>query len=916
MTTSLLGASTWELLKIAKNVSSSWKTSQTKEPKKPLKVPVLPNGWLQSILSALFRLESRRLRGLVDCEYYHAVYPDVAAAKIDAVRHFLDSGWREARNPSSKFNTLWYLHTHTAATLAGINPLLHYLRSAEMSQGTPDETATSDWIGDAARNPALPPAVRYFAAGYDLLRRSPLFDQDFYRTQYPNVIGDPIEHYIRYGWRVGCDPGPGFSTRGYLDAYPDVIEDGGNPLIHFLKYGRREGRDPTPAPPSVGGDPKQSIASAVRKPSLGVSENHYRTQYLLQVDVAKGRRDPRFAPLALRSAPHSAGEPAILAFYLPQFHPIPENDQWWGKGFTEWTNVSKASPQFAGHYQPRLPGELGYYDLRLREVIARQIELAKHYGVSGFCFHYYWFGGRKLLEQPLEMFLTQTAEQYDLPFCLCWANENWTRRWDGSAQEILIEQNHTRDDHARVFEDLRRFFSDKRYIRVDGKPMVMVYRPAIIPHVLEMVEIWRKAAASAGLPGLYLVATNSFGFDYPHDIGFDAIGQFPPHAVHVGRVNDSTLHLLNPDFTGNVYDYGDAVDVNLKFLQRVGEERRCGAYFAGVMPGWDNEARKPSKGQVFHDSTPEKFWRWLDGAVEWSKANNPPGQRFVFVNAWNEWAEGAYLEPDRKFGYSYLAAVANVRAKGASNETALSVRATKLAESRRRKSNMVLCIHVYHEEAIEACADVIRKARTVAPFDVIISLPAHWTESAASKAIYSLDPVRIVLARYRGGDIEPFLNALRSAQELGYDLGCKLLFDKHTSCSQFVKTMIGDSYAIKSAVSKFVQDKSVGLAAPLGTMETWTRLSEIDKKAARGILSSIGLENLPLNDFVVPSMFWFRLSAMRKAMQLPIKFSDFEPDLDASDQTLAHCLDRLFPTIVVGAGFKVVNYATKSVASL
>lgn len=880
-------------------------------------------GWLRWIFpeavkfTNLIHPERTSLRRLVDAEYYYRVYPDIVEAKVDAAQHYLEAGWCEGRNPSEGFNTLWYLHIHHDAALSGVNPLLHYLRCPGKPRGAPDEFASPDWIRDAATNLTLPPIARAFAANYDLVSQSEMFHAEFYQARYPDVFGDQIEHYLRYGWRMGYDPGPDFSTNRYLDANPDVREAGSIPLIHFVKFGRREGRNPSPPPSST--EKKRDDGSATpANPRSSVSEaaEAYRSQYITQVEIAAGRRAPQYAPLSLHSVQVSADDPAILAFYLPQFHPIAENDRWWGRGFTEWTNVSKATAQFVGHYQPRLPGELGFYDLRLPEVMARQIGLAKHYGVSGFCFHYYWFDGHRLLDRPLELFLSQSAIEFDFPYCLCWANENWTRRWDGSEHDILIQQIHTHLDYERVFKDLSRFMGDKRYIRVDGMPVILVYRPSIIPDVTNMAEIWRKLALKAGLPGLYLVATNAFGFDYPEEIGFDAVCQFPPHAVHVRRVDETGLQFLNGDFSGKIYDYGEAVNANLKFLQRIGEEGRHRDYFAGVMPAWDNEARKPGNGQVFHNSTPQKFRCWLGGAVEWSKNNNPAGRRFVFVNAWNEWAEGAYLEPDRKFGYAYLSAVANVRAKGASNDPTLSCIADRLACSRKPKGRTVLCLHVFHEASTEACAAAIEIARSVMPCDVILSLPAFWDEGAAIKAVDLMDPVRIVIASHRGRDVGAFLKALHIAENLGYTLGCKLHSQKleEPSGSQSIESMVGNRNAIESAMAEFAANASVGLVAPLTAMASWSDLSETEnsQRAARAILARIGLEGAKLEDFVADSMFWFRLSAVTKATQLPFDISDFEPDLDAIDGTLAHSLDRLFPTLVVGSGYKVSNYATVS----
>ncbi len=219
----------------------------------------------------------------------------------------------------------------------------------------------------------------------------------------------------------------------------------------------------------------------------------------------------------------------VIAFYLPQFHPIPENDRWWGPGFTEWTNVTRGRPMYAGHYQPRRPGELGYYDLRVPDVRRRQEELARKYGIHAFCYYYYWFSGQRLLERPLDLMLAD--RESDFPFCICWANENWSRRWDGSEQDILMEQKHLPEDPVRFIEDLAPVLRDRRYLRVNGAPILLVYRPDIIPALTSVLRTWRKSAEDLGIGPLHLCAVQSFGYTSSLEDGFDAMVEFPPHSI-------------------------------------------------------------------------------------------------------------------------------------------------------------------------------------------------------------------------------------------------------------------------------------------------------------------------------------------------------------------------------------------------
>ena len=353
---------------------------------------------------------------------------------------------------------------------------------------------------------------------------------------------------------------------------------------------------------------------------------------------------PRYDRQPLGNAPVK-----FIAFYLPQFHPIPENDAFWGKGFTDWANVQAAKPQFEGHYQPHVPGELGYYNLLDPTVLRRQVELAKLYGLGGFCFHFYWFGGKRPLEKPVKNYLDDT--KLDLPFCLCWANENWTRRWDGRENEVLIAQNHSAKDDLDFIKHISKYLRDPRYIRIDGKPLLLVYRPNLLPSAKETAGRWREWCRNNGLGELYLAYTQSFERVDPAIYGFDAAIEFHPNLKAGLPDLSNNVAPLCEDFACEVLDWRPFVEESRKYMSPHYK------LFRAVCPSWDNTPRRKNSSRVLLNSSPRGYHEWLLNAInDTCERFQNPDERLVFANAWNEWAEGAHLEPDARYGYAYLEA--------------------------------------------------------------------------------------------------------------------------------------------------------------------------------------------------------------------------------------------------------------------
>lgn len=368
----------------------------------------------------------------------------------------------------------------------------------------------------------------------------------------------------------------------------------------------------------------------------------------------------------------------LIAMYFPQLHAIPENDAWWGKGFTDWDNVKSANPQYPEHYQPRVPLNGNYYDQSRLEVLRGQIDLAKRYGVHGFCQYHYWFDGKQLLETPTNLILEN--QDIDFPFCLSWANETWTRRWDGRNHHVLIQQTHPplRESWKKHYDYLIRFWTDPRAIKIEGKPVFVIYRPQRIEKIDAMLAFWRELAQQDGLPGLYFIFQKQYELPNANCLdSFDALFQFQPFEA----INSPTYG-KNPVRRSNLYKllrslperYQDTLrDIRARFLKKLTLHDFDAAWkhiveirpdqklttFPGAFVDWDNTPRYKNRATIFRGASPEKFAKWFARLVDGMPQRKLP-ENFIFLNAWNEWSEGAYLEPDERYGYQYLEAVKQV----------------------------------------------------------------------------------------------------------------------------------------------------------------------------------------------------------------------------------------------------------------
>lgn len=583
----------------------------------------------------------------------------------------------------------------------------------------------------------------------------------------------------------------------------------------------------------------------------------------------------------------------LVAFYLPQFHTIPENDAWWGKGFTEWRNVARALPQFEGHIQPRLPADLGFYDMRNPQVLRDQAELAQAYGIGAFCMYFYWFGGRTLLELVHQQWLND--QSITLPICLCWANENWSRIWDGREEDVLISQEHSAQDDIAFISHVAPYMRDLRYLRVDGKPLLLIYRPGKLPDPRATAERWREWCRVNGIGEICLAYVQSFERPDPRNIGFDAAVEFPPNLSTATNLT-ARQKLFNPCYQGEVLDWRA---VAREFTMRAMPEY---SLFPGVNCGWDNEPRRPGRGRTYVHASPRRYGEWLRRTIFERSAGVAPGRRIVFVNAWNEWAEGAMLEPDARNGHSLLSATRDALGwKGKAEATA----------------NALPCavIHAWYPDILDSMLTYLeqdgRRWRLI-----VTTAPEREAE------------VRRVLTRHpsawevhvlenRGRDILPFLRVVKMLSDQGEDIILKL----HTKRSPHradgnrwrveLLQALGSTARVETIRRAFDRDSKLGLVAPEGHVQPLTFYWGANATTVLGLIERAGLSvaNLENMDFVSGSMYWIRMSALEAVLDLDLGVDDFEAEGGQVDGTLAHALERMVSLLVAANGFRFTTAA-------
>lgn len=775
------------------------------------------------------------------------------------------------------------------------NQILSYLRRKQVYQAIcrsglfDSEYYLRDNL-DVARS-CMDPIKHYLKHGWQEGRNpNAFFDTQWYLTQYPEVSSfkiNPLYHYLQYGWKEGRDTSSTFSSIGYLTANPDIAQQGINPLSHYLKYGRHEGR----------------FLRSER--SVSVCLNQYESIYQDDQDFSMYHTDIK-----------------AIAFYLPQFHQISENDRWWGEGFTDWTNIRKANPMFEGHYQPRIPhSDIGYYDLSDIEIMKKQAKLARKHGIYGFCFYHYWFHGKRLLEKPVDQLLEHP--EIDLRFCLCWANENWTRTWDGLEKEVLIAQKHSPEDDLAFIKDLSRYLKDPRYIRINGKPVILIYRPLLLPEPLKTFSRWRDFCEHNHIGDILIWGVRGC-FNHVTGLGLeeslDAEVEFPPSLVtslrtlHTSQLSQNSLQ--NP-----AYSYKELV-ADMTSGKAIADTLPYSIYRT-CMLAWDNTPRRKENGYVFCEYSNYAYYQWLRQAIAYTRERFSEEERFFFINAWNEWAEGTYLEPDQKYGYVHL----NTTSRAIYDLPYSSVKMEEISKQELIQSGkssglkescgtIAVHAHIFYPELTTELIGYINNI----PFDYdcYITTDTEQKEDEIRAVISNRLSARrceIRITPNIGRDVGPFLVGCADVL-CEYDYICHIHSKKslHNALGDqwrhyLLEHLLGSREIVGGLLNYFSERRNLGLICP----RVFDPVKHfVDWGSNRDQIQWLGHQLGLTLDFSAPPIFpagtmiWMRKDTYEGIFKLGITYQDFEVEDGQVDGTLAHAFERLLVYIAHRNGYSAL----------
>ncbi|MDH4203334.1 MAG: glycoside hydrolase family 99-like domain-containing protein [Phycisphaerae bacterium] len=620
-----------------------------------------------------------------------------------------------------------------------------------------------------------------------------------------------------------------------------------------------------------------------------------------------------------------------IAFYLPQFHQIPENDEWWGEGFTEWTNTKRAQPLFVGHYQPREPhADFGHYDLSDIETLKKQATLARQHGIYGFCFHHYYFHGKRLLEKPVDMLLEHP--EININFCLCWANESWTKKWDGAEHEILIAQEHSPQDDVNFIRDMVRYIHDPRYIKSDGRPVIMVYRPLLLPDPKATFERWRQYCRQNGIGGIAIWGVRGC-FNQETGLGLEdcteAEVEFPPHLtapfqwIPSSSVQHNQLKLPLVDYK--------ALVKSIISRKAVAEKLPYPVYRTAML-GWDNTARRNEMGYVFYGFSIRRYYEWLRYIIEDARRKFSPAERFIFINAWNEWAEGTYLEPDKKHGYANINTTSKAlfdlpfrlkcfsKVRQRKNTSSLKlVELVTRAEAALHPGNVAVHAHIFYPELTDELTFYMNNIPV--DFDCYITTDTEAKKEEISNKILGRLNARRTEIRVTpnvGRDVAPFLVGCRDIMNR-YDYICHIHTKKsvHNRIGEpwrehLLDHLLGSRRLVRGILDYFEKHPEIGLIYPpvfssVEELAVWGGNVENVQLILRRIGAQMELPEVPR--FPVGTMIWMRTKAFSNLFEAGFTYEDFEEETGQLDGTLAHAFERSLTYIVDHNGYSSLSMA-------
>ena len=588
-----------------------------------------------------------------------------------------------------------------------------------------------------------------------------------------------------------------------------------------------------------------------------------------------------------------------IALYLPQFHSIKENDEWWGKDFTEWTNVKKCKPLFMGHHQPRIPGDkinyLDYYNLTNISVIKKQVELAKSHGIYGFAIYYYWFSGKKLLEKPLEIYLNDKSINFH--FLLIWANENWTRKWDGRDKEVLIKQEYRDKDPELFINDIKKYIIDYRYIKIKNKPVLGLYEPFKIPNLNETIRIWRKKSREYGIGEIFiLVCLNKNKIDEILNLQlFDGAYDFPPRNL----IKNFTIKYKN------TFIYSQLIYKNSNFNNTNEKDFKI---YRGSMLEWDNCPRI-KECSIYDYYSPEQFYIINKIIIKWTQKHYNKDNRFIFINAWNEWGEGSYLEPDEKYGYASI----NSLSKALFN---LSFVKKYNIGHLKESTKIVIQVHLFYEDLLK---EIIKITNNIpVQYDLFISVNSKSIKENIEKYIMNNSKAslfEIKILPNRGRDVLPLLIQLKNVFKK-YKYFCHI----HTKKSFHIYfgenwrdylyyNLLGNKEIISEILTEFENFDNLGFIYPEPYYKVLNIFGkstiDLNYKCMNSIINKI-FPNVQISqnyfDFPEGNMFWARTNAIYQIFELNIE-KRFPKEKGKLNATLMHCIERIWIYIVKLNGY-------------